>query len=534
MNKTKIYFLDSIVTIICLWAAYWIHTHTFINADVAWHVEGAKRLLLGGSYLENTFDNNSPFVFAYFFPLYWLKKIVFLPNTKLIVSYILFTIIIPLILCYQIINTTFKKEAAFAKRMLYYSIVFILLFLPAFNTGHREVVLINFYLPYFLILVFSATHQKSHQVNQFICYVAAILASFAIAQNIFYLSLPISIDVYRYLKTKRFQSFQLLFYICILFDAALVTVLYPEYIKYIIPMVLRYESGFNFSLLILLLEVLTFINLLTILIVLLNLKNLHKSNEIIMCLIAASCSLLIYFFEMKLWYYHLYPALAFNILILSLLIITYYEESILKSRVACRINLLSASIACGLLATIIATILGFLRAEYHLFYDPTYKMNRWIQYAKMNFENSKLLFLVIPLSPAYFPPLYSNVNIKLVSPWSNPWMLPYIILYNQDKKDSFGFQRDTQIFKKLASQSIYKMKPDYIIVETTPKQLLAEGKQFDYISFFSANKNFLKNFQGYSFYGTFDDYTIYKKLTPSFTKHISDTYFTGSTHSDMK
>ena len=67
MTKRKL--VDATVTLFCLFGAYWLHINTFINWDVAGHIKGAKRLLLGGDYTTNVFDGNSPFVFAFFIPV---------------------------------------------------------------------------------------------------------------------------------------------------------------------------------------------------------------------------------------------------------------------------------------------------------------------------------------------------------------------------------------------------------------------------------------------------------------------------------
>lgn len=298
MKKTTI-LIDSIITSLCLFSAYWLHISTFINWDVAWHVEGARRLLSGGSYLVNVFDNNSLFVFAYYFPVILLKRTTSFLYPNLINIYITLTTIIPLTFCYLVIHKVFNQKKIFVKRFLYYTIIFILLFLPASNYGNREIVLIIFFLPYFLINILTTTYPKSLSVSKWLAYISAILASFGIAQNIFYISIPLFLDLYRFIKIRKFSNFQILFYSCLIIYAAIVAFLYPEYVHHIIPMVLCYESAFNFPLVVLMLEILTFISLLTVTIVLLNFKRLYKSDDIIMSFIATFCALLIYFLNSK-------------------------------------------------------------------------------------------------------------------------------------------------------------------------------------------------------------------------------------------
>lgn len=509
MHKKKT-LIDIFVTFLCLLVAYWIHIHTFINWDVAWHVEGARRLLLGGSYLVNVFDNNSPFVFAYYFPVIWLHKFLAVQYPNLIVTYMLLTAIIPLLLTYTIINKIFAKKEIFVKTFLYYITLFVIVFLPAFNLGHREMILIYFFLPYFLILVFSTTNPAATSFGKTLSTIAVVLAAFGIAQNYFYLSIPIFLDIYRYIKTKKFTIYQFSFYCCIFISVITIAILYPEYIKHIIPMVLCYERGFNFPILVLLLEALTFISLLTIIIVLINFKRLHKSNDIVMAFIAATASLVIYFLELKLWYYHLYPALSFIVLILALIIIKYYEETLLGFTIQPKINLFSAALSSGILVTIFIIMVGYAIDELIIYHDPNYEMNRWLVYSQQHFRDKKLFFFVIKMGFAYSLPLYSQANIEIVSPWSNPWLLPYIIL-NKNNNCHRELQSDIGIFRKLAASAIAHTKPDFLIIEATPKTLLPTGKKFHYLDFFAEEKGLANLFKDYSYYGYFDKLTIYKR-----------------------
>jgi hypothetical protein len=501
-----------IITLLCLVVAYWIQINTFLNWDVAWHVEGARRLLAGGDYLSNLFDNNSPFVFAYYIPVIVLHRALPLFYPHLVILYILLTSIIPLALCYSLIHKAFKQKEIVVMNLLYYTVLFIIVFLPAFNFGHREIVLIYCYLPYFLFLTFLTTYPETFTLDRtWWVYPIVLLAAYGISQNILYISIVIFLDFYRFLKTRQFNFFQGFFYGCILFNIWLIAFLYPNYIKHIIPMVLCYESGFNFPLLVLILQMLMFISLLTVTIVLVNIRRLYKSDDLIMCFIAAICSLLIYFFELKLWYYHIYPALCFVMLILTLLVTKYYEENFLDVCILPRVNLFSAAIAAAMLITIVFVVFNFSKGEWQDFHNPNDENHQWINYARRHFANKKLFFFVIKLGPAYAPLFYSEANIHVVSPWSNPWMLPYIIEEKGDGSLFCNLADDISLFTQLTTRAMANEKPDFIIVEKAPEHLLFQGKQFEYITFFSRDNNFTKIFKNYRIYGYYDSFTIYTK-----------------------
>jgi hypothetical protein len=505
---------DIAITFICIAAAYLIYINQFLNADVTWHIEGAKRLLAGGDYLKNVFDDNSPFVFSYYIPLIWLSKVIPLSYPHLAPLYILATSLIPLILSYKLIHKAFGEKERVVRKLLYYAVLYIILFLPDANLGHREIVLIYFYLPYFLLIMFSTTYPNTFRPSKKIAFLTAILATFGICQNIFYLSVPIFVDIYKYLKIRQFKSYQLFFYIFVLFSVFIVFTVYPNYVRYIIPMVLCYESGFNFPVEVLLLEILTFMSLLTLFTVLLNIRRLYKSDDIILCFIAAVCSLLIYFFELKSWYYHLYPGLCFVILTLILLITKFYEENFLELYISPRVSLFSASIATGILSLIVLINLNSYRLEWTIFHNPKDEANRWIQYGREHFANKRVFVIAMRLGVPYFLSFYSNGTIEVVSPWSNPWVLPYFIIHqNNNHKIFCSIPKDIKLFQRIASNAIAN-KPDFIVIEIVNKSLnlFYYREPFDYVSFFSKDKNFRDLMKKYCFYGNYQqEFAIYKK-----------------------
>ncbi|MBA2654727.1 MAG: hypothetical protein H0U71_06640 [Gammaproteobacteria bacterium] len=496
--------IDITLTFVCLLVIFWLHTKTFINWDVAWHVEGAGRLLNGGTYLVNMFDTNAPLVFSYFFPVIWLKGISGLSFPQLINSYMVITNVIPLLLSYRIINQTFNDDLI-RKKFLYYTVVFILLFLPAFNFGHREMILIEFYLPYYLSAIFTTAYQKNF--NKWQTYLIAALGAYGIAQNIFYLCIPVLLDLYSYIKVKKTAPGSLIFYLSTIAFALLTIFIYPEYVKYIIPMILQYESGFNFPWSVLLLEVLTFVSLTAMVITILNFKKFCSNYHIVMTFIAAFLSLTIYFLERKLWYYHFYPALSFVVLLLIFIILKFYEE--LKSATVKTGNLITVSLAAGILLTIMMTLIGFTKDELFLFKNPSSVENRWIHYAETHFLNKKVFFFVIELRPAHSLPLYLDNKIKIVSPWSNPWILPYIILHQTNMSPSLV--RDVSMFQNFTTQALINEQPDFLVIENTPQALTYRSGPFNYVSFFMQNKNFVEFFRNYEIYDHFDSFTIYKK-----------------------
>lgn len=203
--------------------------------------------------------------------------------------------------------------------------------------------------------------------------------------------------------------------------------------------------------------------------------------------------------------------MCFVILTLGLIIIKYYEETASEAQIKPHINLISASLASAILITILVVIIGFTRDELTIFHDPMYLTNRWIQYADDHFQNKKLFFFVIRLEPAYSLLLYSHDNIEVLSPWSNPWLLPYILQGKNTKNQFCHFQENSQIFKYLAVNSMIKNKPDFIIIESCQDKKFYLGRRFSYADFFLQDKGFVNFLKQYYLYGHFGEFTVYHR-----------------------
>lgn len=483
-NANEIDSTDILITTILFFLAFLIRLNSFIDMDVTWHIEGARRLISGNNYLTNVFDDNSPFVFLFYSPINFIEDLTSLSYRFLIPSYVLVSNLAAIILLTKILNPT--SFTLFAKRFLYYLVISILLFLPLMNFGQREIILINFLLPYFFILLNFTTRSNSKTV----IVICTLFASFGIMQNPFYLLVIIATDVARWIYYRHFNYFQIIFYLNTFLYFLIIDYFYLEYFRVILPFVACYEGAFNSSWF----SVLTGAAIMTILIlamVLFNIKKLINNSNVMITSIATLFSLLIYFLEKKNWYYHLYPAFSFALLTNAFLLFTYLEDD-LKKRAA---RFYQATTTAIFLITFAGT-LNFLIGMIREFHDPNYLWNKWISFSNQNFQNKKLFFFMSYYPPLHQLPIYSNT--KVVSPWFNAWFIPAL-----EKNRSFPHfchvDSDLKIITNLVINSITHAQPDFILMRpfTLPSNLS-----------FPASDYFLRNYYKFSNY---QGIAIYKK-----------------------
>ncbi len=497
-------FSDAIITLISVVLAFIIYNNIFVNADVAWHIEGARRVLAGADYLTNLFDNNSAYVFIFYIPVVWLCKLTLITGHYLLNAYLLLWILVVLYLCHYLLTKIYLQNKL-TKRALYFTAVFILCFLPQASFGQREIVLVLLFLPYLFVRLHALIASPT-KLSPTIIAISILLAIFAIGQNYFYIALPLFLDSYITIKRKFFNKYCWFFYLGIVLSVLYIVIAFPNYFPSIVPLTLCYESSFNFPFTLLLFEILVLISILAITMILFHYRNLGDKNDITLFSGLIFFSLVIYFFEMKVWYYHVYPAVAFTMLLLSLIATKCYQGKFFYQQH--RHNEIILVMSLAMLFTILFTIAGYFKQNILRFHDSKSETNLWINFVKEHFDNKKLFFFVIRLGPSYLLPLYSNVTIA--SPWSNPWFLSNIIR-NYDSGLFCNPVRDLDIFFNLTAKALQSTQPDFIIMENVEKSVLYLGSPFSYKHFFSQNKQIQSAFQNYFFWSNYLGFDIYQR-----------------------
>lgn len=523
LSKREVIF-DASITSLLIILAFLCYRFSFLDMDVAWHVEGARRLLSGGSYLTNVFDDNAPHVFAYYFPIIGLLKNFPFNAVSIVILYNLTLTTLSLAVSYYLLNKYWIQLAIKVRQFIYYTLVYCLLFLPLITFGQREIILINFLVPY-LLFVIANTYTFFKHSNNKIYYSLALIASFGIMQNIIYFFAMLIFDCYLLFKLKKIQRGQLFFYLSIIFQCCLTAWFFPEYIKKIIPLVLCYEQGFNESFLTVTLSTYSILCLLAILLYLfdsrvftcLSLWKLNdnkimpsKNNFLMHCsdafLVLLLGCWLIYLFEKKIWYSHLYPGLVFALLLTAVIVANNFLCLATKQIKNCFFNF---CYGCALMITVFTMNTSAIFTDIKNYFDPQHPWNQWITFTNQNFASLKLFYFVLYSPPGYLFPFYTQSSV--VSPWLNPWFMPYIMnSQNINETCKRHLTRDLLFFCQLFINSINTSKPDVVLLYIP--QFNIEESHKKYLDLFQQKNiaQILLN-HGYHLTGYFNRVAIFKK-----------------------
>lgn len=504
MNKSRA--LDALITLTSLLIAFWVYSNIFINADVAWHLEGAKRILTGGDYLNNLLDNNHPVVFLFYAPVIWLSKTKLISMPAAFHLYVLLWILTSLIICYYLINKIYSTKETFTKRFLYYTLLFALVFLPHYTFGQREIIMVTFFAPYLFLSIYTLVSPHS-TIPKTLLVIIAVLGGFGIAQNLFYIFLPLFLDGYIIFKKRKFGLHQIILYTVIALIVLLTAIIYPNYFTRIVPLLLCYEPGFNFPITMLLLEISLVISLMTLSIVAFHRKKIKGMADIFLTSAMVIISVIICILEQKIWFYHFYPSLAFTLLLLAMLLAKAHDHHLFKTHNDIQ-NIVTICLCCAIMFTLAAISLGYLRMNMYAFHHPQNELRQWIEYSQKHFEGKKLFFFVIRLGPAYSLPIYTNATV--ISPWSNPWFIPNMIK-GRGSELFCRPKQDLDLFYAITANSLSKTKPDYIIAEDITQRLYYLNSPFSYFNFFNQNKTIKDLLANYYYVDNFLDFNIYRR-----------------------
>ncbi len=379
--------------------------------------------------------------------------------------------------------------------------------------GQRELVLISLILPYFFLKLLTAQYFPTFKFSQSMTLLFALFAAFGIMQNIFYISIFIFLDIYIKffsLSQHKHHYDNIFFYLVILILSLLIYFAFPNYITTIIPLVLCYEKGYDSNIVTILLSIYSFFPVLAVSLVLINAYKFKNQHAICMITLATLASWLIYFFEQKIWFYHIYPAYFFSLLIFAFILSFNVKQ--FSTGKDFKPNSITVFIALG---SVLYILLNMTRVNIYLvknFYDQKNVWNQWITYTNQHFlPTEKLFYFNNYTSPGYAIPIYTQPEV--VSPWFNAWFIPYIVKLSHLKQTHLcNLQHDIKLFFSIFERSLQKNQPDVIIVQVPNNPKLKEpGLQFANI--FTIEKLTLYlHLKGYYLYDFYKNNYIFKRV----------------------
>ncbi|MHB1948685.1 MAG: hypothetical protein ACYCQI_11300 [Gammaproteobacteria bacterium] len=296
--------------------AWIIQSTLLLNVDVSWLLEASKRMLAGGSYTKDYFENNPPWIlYFYAFPVMVAKIF----SISIIVSlrvYVFLLAILSTLLSYYFLRQIVAQQDILLAKFLTLALVILFLILPLGELGQRDHLLFVLSVPYFLMLTLRL---QDRQVNGHLAVAVGVLAGSVFLMKPYFLMALGLIEFYYFLNKKKisalFRPETLTIMAMLLVYMVLLLVRHNDYLTLVLPFAARwcYKATKN-PLSIVLNNVATMSCLAVILLALATYEVMRYRQLMLIFLLAFAGFFFSYFIQHEAWFYHLLPALSLALL----------------------------------------------------------------------------------------------------------------------------------------------------------------------------------------------------------------------------
>lgn len=475
----------------------WLENHLFLNWDLGWHLEGAKRLLAGGAYSQNVFDDNLPMVFWFLMPVVWLHQVTHLSVVALTIFYLHLTVLLSFLLSHIFLKEIYTHSKNWEIRTIQYIWVILLLFFPGWEFGQRDMLVLALVMPYIILL--AARLETRAEYHHFILQgTIGVLAAIGIAMNPFYGLVILVIEIQRWITSKKIMLFRpelLTFLISLILYFCVVVILYPDYFTVIIPSFLVFSPFYNVSLLNLILSSPSRLFIIAVFLFLFSYSSLHQRAWLMTLWLSAIVAYFIFLLHQKLWMGHT----IFFLLMSDLMVVIVLCQSVqLIKKDMIRFGMSSIFSLAYLICAVHLVSVNYSVA-YAAYRNQKFWLNQMISFFNKQPKNATLYFFS---ANVIVYPMLNYTHVINLFPGPNCWQIPAISAMRTKTNLALWKRQWIQKYKTLFIQKTvddfqYK-KPNYIIVDmSVDMNKTKKSFPFDYITFLKQNKQFCTLWKSY-------------------------------------
>lgn len=525
----------------------------FPSVDVSWLMEASRRMLAGGTYANDYFENNPPWILYFYAPVILFSKLL---SINIILSariYFYILACISLWVSYVIIKKIVLSKNDFTGTLLIALLAFVFLIFPLSDLGQREHLLLVLTTPYFLMM---ALRLQGKNLNPYLVIFVGTLAGSVFILKPYFLIPLFFAEVYYIIQKRNFFACVRLEIAPILFLLLIYTFIvlfrHPDYLTLVIPFSLRVcYVGSSRPIAVLATNPFVSICFLTFLLFIATYE-INRYKQLTQMMLLATTGFLFSYFTQRVDYsYRIYPACSMAIC-LSALLFYFYATSlntknyvhiamvffiaiiIMYSLPSCYNSMVFNPVILYFSSFVLLVSMGsclyvktsIKKTGYYIFfgiliilffYVPIYisyihyRISQQLQpiyYSLVNYINehaadSSIYFFSTNLSNSY-PILYYTNNSTSASRFSGFWMLSGLIknsYLNSDLIQNKQQISDEHFLMKMVTDDINKKKPQLIFVDTLEnKPMLFYDQKIGLLSY---KKKYI----------TFDFLTYFKKHT---------------------
>ena len=447
--------------------------HSILHHDPAWLIHGTKIFLDGGKLYRDVFELNPPLIFYLTVAPVWVARQLHLFEVDVFVLYVFALIALSLWVSWLLSRDDTALPSRTRDCMLIAAAVALAL-CPADNFGQREHIMVVLSLPYLLLAVRRA---RSLPCLQCLALATGAMAAFGFALKPHFMLIPFAVECYIILRTRTarriLRTETMALGALVLLYLAVIALFTPDYLTTIVPFGLAvYEGGFDSPLLAVLACPATL--LLPILLALhIASRRSHVGTEHgdVFC-VAAVCFFVVYAVQMKGWSYQAYPVNATLFLGIAIVFARLLN--------APRLPLLTVAVALLLVLTVANDGSRRYRNAF---------MTEMAPLVTALPPGSSIYVFTAQVSEAF--PMVNYAGVGWSSRFDTFWLLPGLVRQPAPSREIEQFMRDAVV------EDLTRQPPALIFVDVARYKVYFGDRDFDYISYFSADPRFATIWTGY-------------------------------------
>lgn len=222
-----------------------VQSQLLLNVDVSWLVEASKRMLAGGTYTKDYFENNPPWILYFYTPPVIVAKLLSANIIVAVRMYVFLLSVVSLQICYTQLQKIFSKQDVILANLFLIVLTILFLVFPIFDFGQREHLLFILSMPYLLMITLRV---QGHKVDSRLAMIIGLLAGSVFMMKPYFFMTLILVELY-YLRhcMKSSNRARLLWRpeiaaitFLLLTYAGILYFRHPDYLKLVMPFAMRW------------------------------------------------------------------------------------------------------------------------------------------------------------------------------------------------------------------------------------------------------------------------------------------------------
>ncbi len=545
-------------------SAWFIQANAYINIDTGWFLEATQRMLAGGTYKNDFFENNPPWILYLTIPPVLFAKVFALNLALSMQIYVFSFAIISLGLCGYFFQKIFVKSDQYIAKFLLVVLAFLFFHAASTDFGQREHLFFMLSIPYLLLM---EQRLQNCEVNVYLALWVGLLAGLVFLLKPYFLMMLFLIELYYLIRKKNLYAWirpETLMIMGLLVIYAFIIVLYHrDYLEIVLPVAVRYGYfGTRNPWVIFFWGQLCIACYFLALFTILTFKVNRYKQLTILFLLAFVGYFFSYIVQQEHVYYRILPAYAMSLLLFMLAFACYVSNPLKRQYVwavylalmlfvylkrttylfdfyplfhpfftLCFIIAMFAMVfylrPASAKSTLILVFVGGMMLLLPLM--QFLQMQKTLKEEKNNYE-SLVNYMNVHMRHQTYYFLATDIHhiteqdASYVSRFSFFWYLPGLIKQSyrpMDKQTYDQYYKDKQFFIDMIAEDLTVKKPQWVFLDVSTRKIYLFWRTpdtitpipFDYLTYFNDNKTFIDIWKNYH-YVTSVSGSKYKPLNP--------------------